>query len=57
MASTRNGSPNLRKSPPKTKDPVAQMTEQQKEFYTKLIKAGRFGSYRPHIGITTEHWD
>lgn len=42
---------------PKTKDPVAQLTEPQKEFYTKLIKAGRFGSYRPHIGITTEHWD
>lgn len=42
---------------PKTKDPVAQLTEPQKEFYTKLIKAGRFGSYRPHVGITPEHWD
>lgn len=42
---------------PKTKDPVAQLTEPQKEFYTKLIKAGRFGSYRPHVGITPEHWE
>ena len=42
---------------PKTKDPVAQLTEPQKDFYTRLIKAGRFGSYRPHVGITPEHWD
>ena len=42
---------------PKKKDPVAGLTEPQKEFYTKLIKAGRFGSYRPHVGITDDHWE
>ena len=35
---------------------MAQLNEQQKEFYTKLIKAGRFGSYRPQVGITADHW-
>lgn len=52
METTTNAKP-----APKTKDPVAGLNEQQKEFYTKLIKAGRFGSYRPHVGITPEHWE
>jgi hypothetical protein len=51
METTTNAKP-----APKTKDPVAQLNEQQKEFYTKLIKAGRFGSYRPQVGITADHW-
>ncbi len=42
---------------PKTKDPVANLRQDQKEFYTKLIKAGRFGSYRPQVGITADHWE
>ena len=52
METTTNAKP-----APKTKDPVAGLNEQQKEFYTKLIKAGRFGSYRPHVGITPDHWE
>ena len=52
METTTNAKP-----APKTKDPVAGLNEQQKEFYTKLIKAGRFGSYRSHVGITPEHWE
>lgn len=41
----------------KTKDPIQGLTPMQKEHYSKLIKNGRYGSFRAHEGITDEHWD
>lgn len=41
---------------PKAKDPVEQLSAAQKEHYTRMIKNGRYGSFRPHIGITDDHW-
>ena len=39
---------------PKSKDPIDTMPQDQKEFYTKLIKSGRFGRYQ---GVITDaHW-
>lgn len=41
---------------PKTKDPVATLNQVQKEHYLRLIKNGRYGSYRQHVGVTDDHW-
>lgn len=41
---------------PKQKDPVDGLTAAQKEHYTRMIKAGRYGSFMPHKGITADHW-
>lgn len=39
---------------PKTKDPVDTLPQAQKDFYVKLIKAGKFGQYQGVI--TDDHW-
>lgn len=51
METTTNARP-----APKTKDPVATLNQVQKEHYLRLIKNGRYGSYRPHVGVTDDHW-
>lgn len=51
METTTNARP-----APKTKDPVEQLDARQKEHYTRMIKNGRYGSYRPQTGITADHW-
>ncbi len=42
--------------PVKAKDPIAGLNEAQKKHYTRMIEAGRYGSYSPRTGITAQHW-
>jgi hypothetical protein len=46
---------NKKPEPPK-KDPVQALDDRTKDHYTRMIKNGRYGVYRPHIGITNDHW-
>jgi hypothetical protein len=45
-----------RKPDPTKKDPVQQLDQRTKEHYEKLIKNGRYGMYKAHVGITADHW-
>ncbi len=44
-----------RPATPKTKDPWEALDARSKDHYTRMIKNGRYGSYRPKDGITAEH--
>jgi hypothetical protein len=43
--------------PAKAKDPIATLSPEAKEHYTRMIKAGRYGSYQPRQGVTDGHWE